>query len=474
MTDPLWALDAARLVALFRSREASPVEAAAACLARAEAVNPALNALVTVDRAGAREAARRSEARWRAGAPLGPLDGVPVTVKDNIPVAGMLSTWGSRLYAGHVPERDETPVLRLREAGAVLLGKTNVPELTLQGYTSNPLFGTTGNPWAPALTPGGSSGGAVAAVGSGIGPVALATDGGGSIRRPASHAGLVGLKPTAGRVPRRDGVPPILLEFEVIGPIARSVADLAAAMAVISRADPGAASADGFGPFRGPAEVAPRRILHVPTFAGAPVDPEIAAGVAEAASRLAALGHTVEDGGGFALADALNTAWPAIAQTGLAWLVRDAPERLAALGPDLRAMAEGGARLPATAYFDALHTALLLRQDLARFFRDYDLLLTPTAAALPWPAGDTHPATIDGQPVGPRGSAIFTGFVNAAGLPAITVPCRPSAAGLPIGVQLVAPWGRDEELVGLAAACEAAHPWAMSWERRPAASAAPG
>ena len=271
MSGALWALDGARLAALFRAREASPVEALAACLERAEAVNPALNAVVTFDRDGAHEAARRSEARWRSGAPLGPLDGVPVTVKDNIPVAGMRSTWGSRLYAEHVPARDETPVLRLREAGAVILGKTNVPEMTLQGYTSNPLFGTTGNPWAPGLTPGGSSGGAVAAVGSGIGPVALATDGGGSIRRPASHGGLVGLKPTVGRVPRRDGFPPILLDFEVVGPIARSVADLAATMAVISRPD--GPSAVGFGPVASPERVAPRRILHVPTFAGAPVDP---------------------------------------------------------------------------------------------------------------------------------------------------------------------------------------------------------
>ena len=470
--EPLWAASADRLAALYRARQASPVEVLRACLRRADAVNPTLNAVVTFDRKGAEAAALASEARWAAGEAHGPLDGIPLTVKDNIPTRGLRSTWGSDLYRDHRPDRDETPVIRLREAGAVIIGKTNVPEMTLQGYTSNPIFGPTGNPWRSDLTPGGSSGGAVAAVGSGIGPLALATDGGGSIRRPASHGGLVGLKPTVGRVVRRDGFPPILLEFEVIGAIARTVADLAVAMAVISGPDPESVGVAGFGPIS-PARQPPppRRILFVPTFAGAPVDPEIAASVEEVAALLARLGHRIEDGRGFRLADALNEAWPAIAQTGLAWLVREPPDRLARLGPDIRAMAESGARLPATAYFDALHTALVLRQDLARLFTTTDLILTPTAAALPWPARETHPRSIAGEPVGPRGSAIFTGFVNAAGLPAITIPCRPSANGLPIGFQLVAPWGRDEELLALAAAFEAAHPWPMSWDR--AASGTP-
>lgn len=465
LTDQLWTASAAALVTLYGSRQASPVEALAACLERADIVNPALNAIVTFDREGALKAARASEARWRNGRPLGPLDGVPLTSKDNIPTAGMRSTWGSRLYEAHIPERDETPVARLREAGAVILGKTNVPEMTLQGYTSNPVFGTTRNPWDRSLTPGGSSGGAVAAVAAGIGPLALATDGGGSIRRPAAHAGLLGLKPTAGRVPRRDGFPPILLELEVIGAIGRTTADLAAAMTVVSRPDPGAVAQSGFGPIEvGLRTASPRRILYVPTFPAAPVDPEVAASVAMAATALRDLGHIILDGSSFKLADALNAAWPTIAQTGLAWLMRGRPERLPALGPDIRAMAESGAGLSASDYFEALHTALVLRQDLAALFTTTDLVLTPTAAALPWPAEETHPTLIAGQLVGPRGSAIFTGFVNAAGLPAISIPCRPSSSGLPIGFQLVAPWGRDEDLLAIAAAYEAAHPWPMSWD----------
>lgn len=465
LNDQLWAASAATLVTLYESRRASPVEALAACFDRADFINPTLNALVTQDREGAFKAARASEARWTRGKTLGELDGVPLTVKDNIPTAGLRTTWGSRLYVAHVPKRDESPVARLREAGAVIIGKTNVPEMTLQGYTSNPVFGATRNPWDANLTPGGSSGGAVAAVAAGIGPLALATDGGGSIRRPASHAGLLGLKPTAGRVPRRDGLPPILLDFEVVGAISRTVADLVSAMAVISSPDPRAAGQSGFRPIEASLRTAsPRRILYVPTFAGAPVDPEVAASVADAATALGDLGHTVANGAGFNLADALNAVWSTIAQTGLAWLVRQQPDRVAELGPDIRAMAERGADLTASDYLDALHTAFVLRQDLAVLFSSTDMILTPTAAALPWPADETHPTHIAGQPVGPRGSAIFTGFVNAAGLPAISIPCQPSSSGLPIGFQLVAPWGRDEDLLAIAADYEAAHPWPMSWD----------
>ena len=192
-TAAIWSLGATELGRAYRARELSPVEALEAIIARCELVNPQLNAIVTFDLEGAREAARASEARWGTGNALGALDGVPLTVKDNIPVRGLRTTWGSRILADYVPSQDELPVARLRAKGAVIVGKTNVPEFTLQGYTDNDLFGTTRNPWDVRLTPGGSSGGAVAAVAAGGGPHALGTDGGGSIRRPAAQAGLVGL-----------------------------------------------------------------------------------------------------------------------------------------------------------------------------------------------------------------------------------------------------------------------------------------
>jgi len=462
--DPLWTLSAAVLCRRYADGTASPVAAARSCLERAEAVNPTLNALIAVDPDGAERAAVASAARWRSGAPLSALDGVPVTIKDSLNVAGFETRWGSRLYVGQRPDEDETPVRRLRAAGAVILAKTNVPELTVQGYTGNPVFGVTGNPWNPALTPGGSSGGAVAAVSAGIGPLAIGTDAGGSIRRPASHTGLVGLKPTAGRVPRRGGLPPIMLDLEVVGPMARTVDDVAAAMRILGAADPDAVPQTGFGPF-GSAAVPerPLRILYVPAFGAAPVDPEIADSVAEAAGRLVGLGHRVETGR-FDAATAITEAWPILGQAGIAWLMRAHPDRLDALGPDIRVLAEAGATLSASDLFDVQRMALALRQDLATVFAGHDLLMTPTAAALPWSAQETHPNRIAGVPVGSRGSATFTGFVNASGCPGISIPCRPSGAGLPIGFQLVAPWGGDETLVSVAATYEAAHPWPMLWE----------
>jgi aspartyl-tRNA(Asn)/glutamyl-tRNA(Gln) amidotransferase subunit A len=226
--DELWRQSAANLASGYAKREFSPVEVLQSVLGRLDQINPKLNAVVTLDHEGTRFTAEASEKRWLAGAPIGTLDGVPLTVKDNILVGSLRATWGSKLYANYVPAKDELPIARLHEAGAIILGKTNCPEFTLQGYTDNLLFGPTRNPWNLELTPGGSSGGAVAAVSAGIGSIAIGTDGGGSIRRPASHTGLVGLKPSRGRVPRCDGFPAILLHLESLGPMTRKVADLCA------------------------------------------------------------------------------------------------------------------------------------------------------------------------------------------------------------------------------------------------------
>ncbi len=464
-TQDLWRWSARDLSSAFRRKEVSPVEALQACLARLETVNPLINAVVSRDDGTARAAAEASERRWRDGAPLSALDGVPLTVKDNIPVRGMPATWGSRLYADFVPDRDELPVDRLRAGGAVIVGKTNVPEFTLQGYTDNRVFGPTRNPWNRDLTPGGSSGGAVAAVAAGIGPLAIGTDGGGSIRRPSSHTGLVGLKPSVGRVARCDGFPAILLDCEVIGPIARTVDDVVMAMEIMAVPDPrDPLSARYAGrPFAvGPAERC--RILHVETFGDAPVDPEIRASVALAADRLAALGHRVERVGRFTLVDAVNEkVWPVISQTGLAWLLERHPGWQGRISKGLEPLAEAGRTLTATALLGALDTIAETRRALSGLFQDYDLILTPSAAALPWKAQDVFPPTIDGREVGPRGHAVFTAFANAAGLPAISLPSAASRSGLPIGFQLVGPQGTDALLCAVARGYEEVHPWADRW-----------
>jgi aspartyl-tRNA(Asn)/glutamyl-tRNA(Gln) amidotransferase subunit A len=459
-----WQWSATELADAYRRGETTPAEHTALLLARIERINPQLNAIVTLD-PGAREQAAASTARWRAGQPRSALDGVPVTIKDNMLAAGLRATWGSRLFADFVPAHDELPVARLRAAGAVILGKTNVPEFTLQGYTDNPLFGATRNPWDTRLTPGGSSGGAVAAVAAGLGPLAFGTDGGGSIRRPASHAGLVGLKPSRGRVPRADGFPAILLDYEVAGPMARTVSDVVTALQLLSepdRRDPGSAFFEGR-PFELPAALARKRILFAPNFDGAPVDPEIAASVAAAARVFERLGHQVDEAPRFDIATPVNEVWSTISQTGLAWMLAQRPGWRECMSEALIAMADGGRALPATSYFEALDRVQTMRVRLEALFAEYDVILTPTAAALPWPAAQTHPPTIAGRPVGPRGPAVFTGFVNAAGLPAISVPCQPSAQGLPIGVQLIARHGEDALLCALAAQFERAEPWAQRW-----------
>ncbi|MEJ1939193.1 amidase, partial [Nostoc sp. NIES-2111] len=185
-----------------------------------------VNAFVTLDVPGAQKAAAESAARWKAGKQIGLLDGVPVSVKDNLFVGGLRATWGSRLFADYVAPRDDLAVVALRNAGAVILGKTNTPELALGGSTSNLQFGSTGNPWDRRLSPGGSSGGAAAGLAAGCGPLAIGTDAGGSIRRPAGHTGIAGLKPGVGRVPRRYGFPALAYDLQVVGPMARSVAVL--------------------------------------------------------------------------------------------------------------------------------------------------------------------------------------------------------------------------------------------------------
>lgn len=440
-----WQMSAEALSQAYARRTLSPVEALLSVLSRADAVHPVLNALVVRDDAAALAAAQASEARWRRGAPLSPLDGVPLTVKDNLPVAGLPCRWGSRLFADHWPARDESPVARLRAGGMVILGKTNVPEFTLQGYTDNPLFGPTGNPWAPALTPGGSSGGAVAAVAAGIGPLALGTDGGGSIRRPCGFTGLYGFKPGRGMVPRADGLPVLLPGLEEAGPIARSMGDLRRALRLLAPRLTPLCDAPG-----------PLRIAYWRAIGDSPVDAAILARSDAAAERLQAMGHTMVVQPSLPDVEDFNRrAWPVIASTGLAAVLRDRVDgREDELTPAMAALLAQGRNRSAVDLFQAQTLQRGLAQALQRLFAHHDLLLTPASAAMPWPADQSHPGTIAGQPVDGRGHAVFTAFVNGAGLPALAVPAGPTEDGLPVGLQLVAPRGGDALLCAVGAMWE--------------------
>jgi aspartyl-tRNA(Asn)/glutamyl-tRNA(Gln) amidotransferase subunit A len=419
------------------------------CLERIERLNPALNAIVALNPEAAR-AADDSDARLRAGRALGPLDGLPATVKDNLLMRGCPAIWGSPLFRDRAPAADELPVARLRAAGAVLVGKTNTPEFSLRGYTDNPVFGPTRNPWDPALTPGGSSGGAAAALAAGLAPLALATDGGGSIRRPAAHTGVVGVKPGAGRIPRAGGFPALMFDCEVAGAMARTVSGVRLMFEALATGRPA--------PTAGPA-----RILVVERIGDAPVEPLIVERARQAGAQLAALGHKVTYGALPFPIDAAMAAWQALTPVGLARLAEGEPRFFELATEDFADQARAGQAVGATAYAAVIDTLMNLRAVTAQAFERIDVILTPAAAAQPWPIPLPYPLTIDGRAVGPRGHAVFTGWVNACGHPAIALPVRPADDGMPVGVQLVGAPGSDERLLDIAAAFEAAHPWADRW-----------
>jgi aspartyl-tRNA(Asn)/glutamyl-tRNA(Gln) amidotransferase subunit A len=443
-----WTLTATALHAAFAAGETTPGAALNSCLERLAQVNPRVNAVIVLDEAGARAAAVASDARWQAGAPLGPLDGVPITVKDNLFVGGLPAGWGSRLFEGHIAPRDDIPVARLRAAGAVILGKTNTPELALAGYTDNLVHGPTGNPWAPALTPGGSSGGAVAAAAAGMAPISIATDAGGSLRRPAALAGVATLRPGVGRVPRRWGFPPLAQDFQTIGPIARCVADLRAAFELM--ADPALPAAPW--PVK-------QRLRAVDGIGGAPVDPDVRQCFVAAMHAFTAMGHEVEMVAAPWDPDEVGALFGTLASAGVARAVTAHPGWEALVTPAIRATAEAGLALPAADYVRAMDRIAVLRAELQDWARE-GAVLTPASAIMPWPKAEPFPPEVDGRKAGPRAGAIFSTVLNLAGLPAAVVPCGLGArTGLPVGLQILGGPGSEGQLLDLAAEFEAARPW---------------
>ena len=451
MNAPYWTLGAADLSAAYREGRADPVSVVAELEKRIEKLNPKLNAYVALAR-DLPDQAMASRRRWQAGRPLSAIDGMPVAIKDNMHVAGLRTAWGGHTF-DDIAETDELPVARLRAAGAILVGKTNTPEFAVEGYTANARFGVTRNPWNPRLTPGGSSGGSVAAVAAGLATLAIGTDGGGSTRRPAGHTGLYGLKPTIGRIARAGGLPQILMDFEVVGGFARTIDDLDLLYRVLAGPDHADPASRGLPePDRGDGAL---RILIVPVLGDNPCDPEIVSATRQLGGRLSDLGHHVVEGPLPLDLKAVNAFWGAFAQVGLAHLRATVPGMAAKAAHLYLDMADTGAALLATDLFAAIEAVSALRSETSRLFADWDVIVTPTAAAQPWPAERTHPETIDGQPVGPRGHAIYTGWVNASGHPALAVPAGFDRAGLPIGCQLIGDLGTEDMLLRLAATLSA-------------------
>ena len=418
------------------------------CLERIERLDGNLNSFVAIDYQGAESAARESDRRFERGEARSMMEGIPLSIKDNLLMKGLPATWGSRALKDFIPDHDELPVARLRDAGAVLIGKTNVPELTLEGYTGNDLFGVTRNPIDTRLTPGGSSGGAVAGVAAGLVPAAIGTDGGGSIRRPACHTGLVGWKPSTGRIARGAGFPAILLDFEVIGTATRTVSDAILLDGVLKGAHP-MDSRSCLSEYAPPRLKTPR-ILYIPQFGDSPVDPEVTHAMNLFAQHLAREGADIVQGDCVFDLDLANRIWRIISRSGVAYLMQHYPALASLGGASVQTMAEDGHTIRGADYIEALEGVSELRAAMTKLFLDYDFILTPSAAALPWPAEQAYPDLIDAKPAGPRDHAVFTGWVNITGLPAISLPVAVSKAGLPIGAQLVGPFGGDDAVLTFA------------------------
>ena len=449
------------LAELYRKRALSPVETAEALLARIDALQPKLNAFCVVDRDGALAAARAAEERWRKSEPLSPLDGAPVTIKDLVLMRGFATRRGS-LLVDPAPDTEDAPaVARLREAGAVILGKTTTPEFGWKAIGDSPLTGITRNPWDLARTPGGSSAGAAAACAAGLGPLHIGSDGAGSIRIPAAFTGIFGIKASFGRVPAYPFSPMGLLSN--VGPMARNVRDAAALLNLLARPDdrdPYALPQDGRDYLDGiDGGVGGLRIAYSPDLGYARVDPEIAACCAAAARRFEELGATVDEiGESFpSPRAALLTLWEA----GAARLLASFPaEKRSLCDPGLIAVAAEGERISALEYVGADMARTTLGLQMAAFHRRYDLLLTPMMPVPALPVGQdlNDPATenhwVDWSP--------FSYPFNMTRQPAASIPCGLTSAGLPIGLQIVGPLYAEDRVLRAARAFEQTQP-----ERRP-------
>jgi aspartyl-tRNA(Asn)/glutamyl-tRNA(Gln) amidotransferase subunit A len=454
-------MDASRIAELIAKREISPAEVIQAHLDRIAAVNPKLNAIVTLAD-GALDAAKKAEEVVMSGAQVGPLHGVPFTVKDGIDTAGVLTQRGSPIFKGRIADTDATVVARLKAAGGILLAKTNTPEFSYSIETDNLLTGRTSNPWNLDYTPGGSSGGESAAIAAGMSPLGVASDLSISVRGPAAHTGVVGFKPTHGRVPMTGHWPRVPRRFWHIGPIARSVRDVALAYSLLAGpdgADGYSTSAPGVDASVGVTSKRPLRVgwLASPGFFG-PTDPEVVITVKAAAQALSSTGCQVEE-----------VRLPVLEQTdgvSILWQLQQMETR-----PEFEKVTAGHEDMlfrhvktifgtPDTPIADFVAAELAverLRDSFAHYFQRYDALLCPVT---PFPATKhgLNDLVVDGQTVSPFHVMSATSPFSLTGMPALSMRFGTSHDGLPIGVQIVASWLAESTVLDVALRLEGVSP----------------
>ena len=462
-TDLCW-LSGLELRRRYERRELSPVEVTEAVLRRIEAVDAGLNAFVTVTPERAMAEARAAEAAYSGAGDPPPLAGIPGSLKDLTATRGIRTTRGSLLTADWIPDFDAPLAERLRDAGMILLGKTNTPELGWKGDSGNRVCGPTHNPWRRGRTPGGSSGGAAAAVPAGLGALAQGTDGAGSIRIPAAFCGAFGFKPSWGRVPQHPAS--VVETLSHAGPITRTVGDavlMLEAMAGPDARDRTSLPAEPVALEEIEAGVEGLRVAWTSDLGYAAVDPQVADTARAAALRFADLGCTIEEA--HPETDdpwrLLHTLW----STAFAAAFGDEFEEVAhRLDPGLRAVVEEGFGFRGTEVAAAYLERNACYHRWREFFEGRDLLLTPTLPVTAFAAGDDHPGSIAGRETTYLSWTAFTYPVNLTGLPAATVPCG-RVDGLPVGLQIIGGWRQDLTVLRAARAFEQLAPW--SQERPP-------
>ena len=464
---------ATAVASLIRRKKLSPVEYIDTVLAAIERLQPKLNCFVTVTAERAREAAKAAEQAVMAGGKLGPLHGVAISIKDLIPTKGVRTTYGSVAFEDNIAQRDDILVTRLRDAGAIMVGKSTTPEFGIKGTTEGPIFGVTRNPWDLARTPGGSSGGAASAVAAGLAPLGLGSDGAGSIRIPAACCGLVGLKGTTGAVPyqeARDAFGNVI----AAGPLTRTVGDAALMQSVMAGPDPMDPWTDTAPPFGriSPALLSQNlsglRIGYLSRAATKAVAADVAANTQSCLDVLTALGGDVEEVTTEIdwMSDDQRVLYLCSIANNLGAVVERFGNRT---DPVLRAYVTAGKKYDIAAYIRAIAARTRLFRAVQGLFETYDFLVSPTLSRTALAAdfnGAGGVVEIDGEPVGPA-QPHWTGFVypfNLTGHPALTIPSGWARDGLPTGFQIIGPRHGDSDILRLGALLEQARPWA---DRRP-------